>query len=91
MSNANNNAVTCVRVLVDGVEKSLCEMDCEVDGGSRLQRLISGFFVSELDATQHTIKIQYKCLSGTAYIRRIRLVGDIIDYEEGAGYGAQSS
>ncbi len=89
--NSNNNAVTCVRVIVDDVEKILSNVDCEVDGGIKLERLISGFIKTTLDVSTHLIKIQYKCRSGTAFIRRVRLHGIPVAYSEGAGYGYGSS
>jgi len=85
--NSANNAITCVRITVDGVEKILTNVDCEVDGGEKLERLVTGFFDMELNAKQHSIKVQFKCRSGTAYIRRLRVRGEPFCYSQGAGYG----
>lgn len=89
--NSNNNAITCVRLIVDDVEKILSNVDCEVDGGAKLERLINGFVKVSLDSSQHTIKIQYKCRSGTAFIRRARLNATVLCCSEGGGYGYGSS
>ncbi len=76
-----------MRITVDGVEKLLSNVDCEVDGGIKLERLVSGFFGVELDASQHYIKVEFKCRSGTAYIKRLRVLGECYCFDKGGGYG----
>jgi hypothetical protein len=84
--NSANNAVTSVRVIIDDVEYAIHNADCEVDGGEKLEKLVSGLVNAKLTAESHTLKVQWRARSGTAYIRRIKVAGQCICFEAGGGY-----